>query len=153
MDDRTTEDLQEEVSGLVLTMLSLPGRMEGITITDPHSEAMKEIGEYIQSQGHMPDQEVFQRLVRNAVHGILRREHEVLGLIERGAAYDASVTEGERQWCIGKGLAEKPGWLVRDAEFVSQGHGRDLTTMQPAFFLTDRGKERLRWVWERICNL
>ena len=120
MNDWATDELREEVAALILVMLNRPWQPEVITITDLHSEAMEEIGEYIQRQGHMPDQEVFQRLVRNAVHGLLRREHEVLGLIERGTAYDASVTERERQCCIDKGLAEKPGGMISDAQFVGE---------------------------------
>ena len=153
MNDWATDKLREEVAARILVMLSRPGQPEVITITDPHREAMEEIGEYIQRQGHMPDKEVFQRLVRNAVHDLLSREHEMLSLIERGAAYDASVTERERQWCIDKGMAEKPGGMISDAQFVGEGRSLDLSTMRPSFYLTPKGRERLRWLWERICNL
>ena len=153
VNDWATDKLRKEVAALILVMLSRPGQPEVITITGPHREAMEEIGEYIQSQGHMPDKEVFQRLVRNAVHDLVSREHEVLGLIDRGSAYNSSVTERERQWCIGKGLAEKPRWLIKDAEFVGEGHNHDLSTMRPAFFLTDRGRERQDWLWELIRTL
>ena len=153
MNDWATDKLREEVAALILVILSRPGQPEVITITDPHREAMEEIGEYIQRQGHMPDREVFQRLVRNAVHDLISREHEVLGLIERGTAYDETVTERERQWCIDKGLAEKPGGMISDAQFVGQGRSLDRSTMRPIFYLTKAGRERLDWLWEVIRTL
>ena len=152
MDDWTTDELQEQVAGLVLTFLNLPGQMEVTTITDPHSYAMQRVSEHIRCSGPIQDQEVLQRIVENAVYDLLLHQHKVLNLIDCGAAYDESITEHDRQWSIEKGMAEKPRNLITDAEFVGPGHSLDLSKMKPYFRLTDNGKECKHWLWKRISN-
>ena len=152
MDNWKTDQLQSEVAQLIAAMLHQPGTATVAALNNPHDRAMEMLSDYIHRQGHLPDEEVRRRIVRNAVHGLISREYEVLSRVEDGQAYNSSVTEHERQWCIKKGFAEKPGPSMAEVD-TGERPSFARPAMTPFFYLTPQGRERLAWLKDRIYSL
>ena len=146
----TEDSLRAEVSRLVASMLYQPS--EVTPLTEYHDNAMASVCDHIERVGSFIDQEVFERVVRNGVHEQLRKEHNILDLVERGY-YDSGLTERQLQWCLDKGYAEKLGAMMTEVQSVQEGLSLDSSKMRPMIYFTNKGSERIAWLWERICNL